>query len=237
MKVSRRPVVSPALSRTVLSRARVLVAVMLVVTACGGNDDGTPPITTGPGAESAEAAVEELRSSLVSGDFASASALAVPNQAALASLAEGAAFSDVARALENGDAQVAANFWSGFAQGVGDTFPPGAVVAASGTQTESGTEFHLVGVTAGTGSERTVITQDIDGHRVDLFASFASGFASRLISPIEILLTSTTEDAALILGEMKETVPSLVVAGSDESLTPEAVQEILQLIELITRVG
>jgi len=237
VKVSRRPVVSPTSWRIVLSPKVLFVLLVLLVGACGGNSNGAPTITTGPGAESAEAAVEELRSLLIAGDFASASALAVPKQAALASLAEGATFSQVARALEGSDAQVAANFWSGFAQGVGDTFPPGAAVEATGTRTESGVEFFLVGVTSGSGVERLVVTQDIDGHRVDLFASFASGFAGRLISPIEILLTSLTEDALLILSEMKATVPSLLVASSDESLTPEAVQEILQLIELITRVG
>lgn len=237
MTASRRQVVSPISWRRMRRPVSVLVVLMLVAGACGGSSDGTATITTGPGAESAEAAVKELRSFLSAGDFASASALAVPNQAALASLAEGATFSQVARALEEGDAQVAANFWSGFAQGVGETFSPGAVVVATETRSESGTEFHAVGVTAGSGNERLVFTQDIDGYRVDLFASFASGFAGRLISPIEILLTSTTDDAALILGEMKAMVPSLVVAGSDDSLTPVAVQEILQLIELITRVG
>ncbi len=237
MKVSRRPVVSPISWPIVPSPRALFLLLVLLVGACGGNIDGAPTITTGPGAESAEAAVEELRSLLIAGDFASASALAVPKQAALASLAEGATFSQVARALEGSDAQVAANFWSGFAQGVGDTFPNGAAVEATGTRTESGVEFFLVGVTSESGVERLVVTQDIDGHRIDLFASFASGFAGRLISPIEILLTSLTEDALLILSEMKATVPSLLVASSDESLTPEAVQKILQLIELITRVG
>ena len=237
MKASRRPVVSPTSWPSVRSPKVLFLVLVLVVGACGGNGDGAPTITTGPGAESAEAAVEELRTHLNDGDFASASALAVPNQAALASLAEGATFSQVARALEGGDAQVAANFWSGFAQGVGETFPPGAAVAAAGTTNESGVDFFLVEVSSGSGTERLVVTQDIDGHRIDLFASFASGFAGRLISPIEILLTSLTEDAVLILSEMKTTVPSLLVASSDESLTPDAVQEILQLIELITRAG
>ena len=237
MKASERPAVSPATWLMVRSLTPLLLVLLLVAGACGGRGDGGPTITTGPGAESAEAAVEGLRTFLSSGDFSSASALAVPNQAALASLAEGATFSQVAKALEQGDAPVAANFWSGFAQGVGDTLSPGAAIEAAGTRTESGVEFYMVGVTPGSGIERLVVTQEIDGHRIDLFASFAAGFAGRLISPIEILLTSLTEDAALILKEMKTTVPSLVVASSDETLTPEAVQEILQLIELITRVG
>ena len=194
-------------------------------------------ITTGPGADTAEAAIEELRLLLEDGDFAGASALAVPNHAALASLAEGAAFSDVATALEQGDAPVAANFWSGFAQGIGQVLELEADVQSVGTTTESGVEFHLVSVTPVAGSPQMIVTQDVDGHRVDLFASFGAGLAGRMLSPVEILLTASTEDAAVILAELGEIVPSLTVAASDETLTPESVQEILQLIELITRVS
>jgi hypothetical protein len=174
---------------------------------------------------------------LAVGDFASASALAIPKQAALASLAEGATFSQVARALEQGDALVAANFWGGFAQGVGDVFSPGAAVAPADTRTESGVEFFMVSVTPVNGQERLVATQNIDGYRVDIFASFGAGVAGRMISPVEIMLTSPTDDAALILRELQEIVPSLTLAGSDPTLTPDSVQEILQLVELITRVG
>lgn len=210
---------------------------VVVVVACGGGSDEPTPITSGPGAESPASAVTELASFLAEGDFQAASALAVPKQAALASLAEGATFSQVARALEEGDAAVAANFWSGFAQGVGEVIPAGVEVVNRGTVSQSGVEFSLVGVTPASGSERLVATREVDGYRVDLFASFAAGIAGRMLSPVEVMLSSTTDDAVLILGELQEIVPSLEVAASDQSLTPEAAQEILQLIELITRVG
>jgi hypothetical protein len=58
-----------------------------------------------------------------------------------------------------------------------------------------------------------------------------------MISPVEILITSATPDATLIIRELQLVVDSLTVAASDESTSPEAVQSILQLLELITRVG
>ncbi|MGI9609380.1 MAG: hypothetical protein ACR2NL_03700 [Acidimicrobiia bacterium] len=209
---------------------------LVLVSSCSGSD-GVDVITSGPGADSPGEAVAELRALLAAGDFDQASGLAVPGHAALASLSEGATFGQVAEALRSGDSAVAANFWAGFAQGVGEVFSPGSVVAESGTRTESGVEFHLVGVTPTEGNERIMATQEIEGHRVDLFASFSAGFAGRMISPVEILLAASTDDAALILSELRGTVPSLVVAGSDESLPPATVQEILRLIELITRLG
>lgn len=212
------------------------IALLVFLAACGGGGAEPPTITTGPGAESPEDAVRELRGHLAAGDFASASALALPDQAALASLAEGATFSDVADAVETGDARVAANFWSGFAQGAGEVFSRGAAIGTSETMTESGVEFQMVGVTPTGGTERIVVTQDVEGFRVDLFASFSAGIAGRLITPVEMLLSSSTEDAGVILESLSGVVPSLLVAASDPTLTPEAVQEILQLIELITRV-
>lgn len=217
---------------------RVLgVLIVAAIAACGGSNAEPPTITAGPGAESPEDAVRELRGHLATGDFAAASALAVPDHAALASLAEGATFSQVAEALETGDARVAANFWSGFAQGAGDVFSTGAAIGASEMIVESGVEFHIVGITPSGGAERIIAIQEIEGYRIDLFASFSPGIASRMISPVEILLGSSTDDAETILDELKQIVPSLLVASSDPTLTPESVQEVLQLIELITRVG
>jgi hypothetical protein len=58
-----------------------------------------------------------------------------------------------------------------------------------------------------------------------------------MISPVELLLGSSSPDARSILAALQDVVPSLLVAATDESLSPEAVQRILQLIEVITRVG
>ena len=191
--------------------------------------------TFGPGAASPEEAVSQLQAALAEGDFQSASSLAVPGQAALASLAEGAAFIQVADALENADAKVASNFWSGFAQGAGEVLAESANIEFLGTESESGIEFSLVAVNS-PGAERRMVTRDVEGHRIDLFASFAVSVAQRMLSPVELLLNSSGEDATVILLELQNVVPSLLVAANEEGLPPESVQSILQLVEMITRI-
>lgn len=215
--------------------ALVLLGASLVVSCAA--DPEVEVTTPSLGAETPVAAIEELQVLLAEGDFEAASALAVPGHAALASLAEGAPFSQVAESLRTGDASVASNFWNGFAQGAGDVLAEGATIADAGLTTESSVEFNLVDLTPAGSSTRTLATQDIDGYRVDLFASFAVGLAERMITPVEMLLSASTPDASLILAELQGVVPSLLLAASDQSLPPDAVQSILQLIELITRVG
>ena len=218
-------------------RKALAIGLLSLVAACSGNDPGTDTIIPESGAESPGAAVEGLRSTLAAGDFESAGSLAVPDQAALASLAEGASFGQVADAISDGDAEIAANFWSGFAQGVGEVLTGDLAIEERGSVTEGGVEFFLVGVTPESGTERLIITRDAEGQRIDLFASFGAGLAQRMISPVEILLGTSSEDSGVILGALREVVPSLLVASTDPNLSPEAVQGVLQLIELITRVG
>ena len=215
---------------------KYLLGIMVVVLAGCSPDATRSPGTIGSGAASPEAAVRQLQSALAGGDFELASSLAVPGQAALASLAEGATFIQVADALENADARVASNFWSGFAQGAGDVLAESVNVELLGTQRESGIKFYLVAVNS-PGSERRMVTRDVDGHRIDLFASFGVSVAQRMLSPVELLLNSANQDATQILLELQSVVPSLLVAANEEGLSPESVQNILQLIELITRVG
>ena len=224
------PNASPTMSRG-------LVLLLVTMTAACSGAGGTTTITFGEGAGSPGEAVAELRSLLSDGDFAAASSLAVPDQAALASLAEGASTGEVAAALETDDAEVAASFWEGFAQGAGDTFAGEATIEDLGTATEEGVEFFLVGLTAESGVEQVLVTRDIDGQRIDLFASFGAGLAEDMRSPVEIMLGSPGADSGVILAALQDVVPSLLVAASDDSLSPQTVQEILQLVELITRVG
>ena len=214
---------------------RYLLGIILVMLAGCSPDATLSPGTIGPGAANPEAAVRQLQEALAGGNFESASSLAVPGQAALASLAEGATFVQVADALENADARVASNFWSGFAQGAGDVLAESVNVKLLGTQSESGIEFYLVAVNS-PGSERRMVTRDVDGHRIDLFASFGVSVAQRMLSPVELLLNSANQDATRILLELQSVVPSLLVAASEEGLPPESVQSILQLVELITRI-
>lgn len=218
--------------------SQLLVAMALVLVACGGSVQ-TVSLTgaAGPGAETPQEAVTELIVHLSTPNFAAASDLAVPNHAALASLAEGATIGDVAEALRGGDVAVASNFWAGFAQGSGSYLTGQVTTGEGSTVTQDGVEFYMIEVTPETGSDRVMVVRDVDGYRVDLFASFGPGLADKMLAPVERLLSTQTDEARVILSELKGIVPSLQVATTLPGLTPVVVQQLVQLIELITRVG
>jgi hypothetical protein len=220
------------------SRSALGVLLALAVASCSGGDaDDTVVDGSGTGAETPVEAVELLIDAINAPDFAIAGRMAVPGQAALAALAEGAAIGDVAAALRVEDPQVGVNFWSGFAQGAG-SFLAGNVTAESGDVIEQvEVEFHVVTVQPAEGDSRTLMVREADGYRVDLFASFGSGLADKMIGPVERLLTTQTDDARLVLSELQAVVPSLLVAVSLPGTTAEASQQLLALIEVITRFG
>lgn len=220
-----------------LRRISLLILALVALASCDNGADGIDPVTPGSGADSAIEAVDQLVAHLNVPDFAAAAALAVPGHAALASLAEGASFGDVATALDEGDQSVAANFWSGFAQGTG-SFLTGEVTASDGgVEVVEGVEFHLVRVIPEGGGERLMILREEDGHRIDLFASFGGGMAARMIQPVERLLVTQTDDSRLILSELKEIVPSLLLAASNPDLLPDVSLDLIRLVEVITRAG
>lgn len=216
--------------------ALVSIALTGLLGSCSDGEPGGEAAALAPGAESPEQAVEMLVDALDSGQFAEASHLAMPGHAALASLAEGASFGEVADALRTQDLAVSANFWSGFAQGAG-SFLFGTVPADSETLERDGLVFHVVTVVPESGGDRVIVTRELEGFRIDLFASFASGLAERMIGPVERLLAAQTDDSLLVLAELREVVPSLLVAAESPEQPPDVVQSVLQLVELITRVG
>ena len=222
---------------TLRGAALVLAAACLVaIGACRSDTSEADPETPGPGAESPTEAVELLVQALRDGDFARASSLAVPGHAALASLAEGATFGQVAEALRSDDAAVAANFWGGFAQGAGAYLTDSIEIEESGTVTSEGLEFHVVKVMPPSEADREMLARESDGYRIDLFASFAPGLSQRMVGPVERLLAAQTADSRLVLTELKSIVPSLLVAAERPDQPSDVVQSVLRLVELITRV-
>lgn len=218
--------------------ALTLVAACLTLAgACRSGTSEADPDTPGPGAASPIEAVQELVGALNDGDFTAASSLAVPGHAALASLAEGATFGQVAEALRADDAAVAANFWGGFAQGAGSYLTDSVEIEESGTVSSGGLEFHVITVKPPSEADREMLTRDSDGYRIDLFASFAPGLSQRMVGPVKRLLTAQTADSRLVLTELKNIVPSLMIAAERPDQPPDVVQSVLRLIELITRVG
>lgn len=216
----------------------LLMTAVLFVSACSG--DAVEPVETvspGKGAATPVDAVNELVAALNTPDFPDASRLAVPGQSALAALAEGAAFADVAAALREGDEEIAANFWAGFAQQTGSFLVDGVTAVEGGLITHDDFELHLVTVTSAEGETRSVLLQESNGYRVDLFASFGPGLADKMMGPVERLLTTQTEDARLILQNLRGIVPSLLVAADLPGTSTEVSQRLLALVEVITRVG
>lgn len=214
------------------------LVVVLALVACSGQESDTDaPPAAGNGADSPVEAVEVLVAAVNVADFPAAAGVAVPGQAALAALAEGATVGEVARALVEGDQEIAANFWAGFAQGAG-TFLAGEVTAVDGgTVTQGDVEFHTVIVTPEAESDRTVLVREWDGYRIDLFASFGAGLADKMIAPVERLLQAQTNDARLVMAELQGIVPSLLVAATLPGTTSQASQNLFSLIEVITRVS
>jgi hypothetical protein len=220
-------------------RALVLVSVAAIALAACSGPESDPLVTIPPGkgADTALAAVDELVNAVNAAEFSDASRLAVPHQAALASLAEGATFGDVAEALRQGDEEVAANFWAGFAQGTGSFLTGTVDLAADGTIVESGVEFEAVQVTPESSGTRTILLRDVDGFRIDLFASFGAGLADKMTPTVERLLGTQTADSRLILTELQEIVPSLLAAAGLPGTPGDVSQQLLALVEVITRVG
>lgn len=215
-----------------------LLPILVALVACGGGsgepDSSIPP---GDGAESPVAAVEELVAAVNRGEFADASRLAVRGQSALAALSEGATFGEVARALEEGDEEIAANFWAGFAQGTANFLTGDLTVTDDATIEQDGVTFHRVLVTPADGDSRVLLIREDDGYRIDLFGSFGPGLADKMSGPVERLLTSQTADARLILSELQGIVPSLLASASLPDTPAETSQQLIGLIEVITRVG
>lgn len=218
-------------------RIEALLLVLALVACSGETTETVVTIAPGQGESSPVAAVDALVAAINVPDFAEASRLAVPGQAAMASLAEGASFAEVAEALRSGDEEVAANFWAGFAQGTGSFLVDPVIAEESGTHTESGIVFTLVDVTPPGGDSRRLLLRDQDGYRIDLFASFGPGLADKMIAPVERLLVTQTDDARLILSNLKDIVPSLLAAARQPGTPSDVSQQLLALVEVITRVS
>lgn len=220
------------------ARVRALALLLLLLAcSCSGAPEQQGETPSGTSADSALGAVDGLIDAIQKPDFDTAARLAMPGQAALASLAEGATFGEVAEALEQGDNDVAANFWAGFAQGAGTFLTGNVATSEDGVVTESGIDFHTVTVTPPDSGSRTVLVREDDGYRIDIFASFGAGLAARMTGPVERLLSTQTAESRLILAELQEIVPSLLVAANLPDTTPVISQQILALVEVITRVS
>lgn len=218
-------------------RLSLVLAIALVLSACSRGSPAVDPDLREEPPGSAVEAVERLVALLEVPDFESAAPLAVPGQAALASLSEGASYGEVARALREDDMSVAANFWAGFAQGAGSFLQGPVAVDDAGVEVIEGVEFHLVRVAPEGGVERVIYVRESEGFHIDLFASFGGGMAARMVQPVERLLVTQTDDSRLILEELRKDAPSLLAAASNPGLLPQVALDLVRLVEVVTRPG
>ena len=219
-------------------RSSVFAVLLLSLVGCGGAATETStPVVAGDGAETPIEAVTDLVTAMGEPDFDDASRLAMPGHAALASLAEGATFDEVATALREGDSEIAANFWTGFAQETTNLLGGAIDITDGQSFSEEGNDFQTVVITPESGTAREVIVRDSGGYRVDLFASFGASLAQKLSAQVERLLVTQTDDARLIMENLRGIVPSLLVAAKRPGVTGGASQELLSLVEVITRAG
>ena len=132
---------------------------------------------------------------------------------------------------------MAANFWAGFAQGAGSFLSGDVDVNDAGTVNRDDVEYHQVSVATGDGGTRSVLIRESDGYRIDLFASFGAGLADKMMGPVERLINTQSDDARLILANLREIVPSLLVASELPGTSTDVSQQLLALVEVITRIG
>lgn len=231
----RRVSVLPLLS---LRRYLLVLVVVAVGAACTG-DEASPNTTLSTDAPPV-AVVTELMQAVDEGRFDDAAALSDPVQAALLALVEGASATEVVRALGDDQSEsVAANFWSGFAQTLEDSWRSAELTFVEEERVTEGDErFAPVMVTSGSGEQRAFVLRDEeDGWTVDLFATFGPVLAERLLAPVESVLGSASSDAAVVRSHLSATADSLAFAASDPGLPIGVHQSLLALIERVTRTG
>lgn len=210
---------------------------MTVLVSCSDGEQATT--TTGPPPDLAPAeVVTEVIEAVIEGRFEDTPGMTHTDQAALLTLAEGADANDVVDALDEDGEEVAANFWSGFAQTLDTSFRPDQIeMETAEVMTESGLEFVMVTVAPPDADPREFLLRRNGAWRIDLMATFGPVLAERLIPPVEGLLSSANSNAARVLSELSDTAPSLRIAAANPSINPSSHQSLLGLIERVTRAG
>lgn len=215
---------------------RWVVLCGLLVGALACTSETEPPPTTDAAANTPTEVVSALLTAVDQGRFEDTARYTDNTQAALFALAEGATVSEVASAVEAEAGPVAANFWSGFAQSLGEGFGPGEVTVGDAEETTAGSSrFALVPVTPSDGTQRVFVLRRDNGWRVDLFASFAPIVAESLVPAVEGVLGSANADASAVLSGLAGSADSLRVAVSDRDLPADTQQTVLALLERVTR--
>ncbi len=208
-----------------------LAAGLVLLAAC------TPPATRSggslePGPESPESAVGELFAALAADDLDRAVELTVPDQMVAVALVEGAELDEAISLLPSGGHPVGVNFWREFSRSFSEFLGAdpgdarsGAVVAFDA----GGRRFARVEVSLPTkGVVRSLIVQEGEGWRIDVFASFASALAGRL-GPVAADVSAAggevgVENVAALLHDLE---PSLSAARE----SPDAGGELVAAID------
>lgn len=208
-----------------------IAAGLVILAAC------TPPATRsgeslGPGAESPEAAVGELLAALAGGDFDRAVELTVPDQMVAVALVEGADIDEAIALLPSGGHPVGVNFWGEFSRSFSEFLGADPGDARAGTVVAfdaGGRRFARVEVSLpAKGVVRSLIVQEGEGWRIDVFASFASALAGRL-GPVAADVSAAEGEAGIenVAALLRDLEPSLSAALE----SPDAGGELATAIE------
>jgi hypothetical protein len=216
------------------------LAALALVAGCGS--DGTT-VSTGvaaaPGAESGEEAIAALVQALAAGDWDGAFRLSDAGQMVAVALAEGTTIDEGLALLEGeGVEEVGANFWQGFAEGVGEFLgvdPSRIRLGESASFAAAGSEFVRVAVLVPLdAAPRSFVARSTGaGWKVDVVATFPAALAPRLGDTAEAV--GADPQGGPLLGVLREQRVGLEAALTDPELSPELRQTVLAALEVLTR--
>lgn len=229
----------PEVRRRAIAAGAMLVALILLA-ACGGEDTTS---STGPGAipgaASGEQAVASLVQALAAGDWVAAYRLSDSAQMVAVALAEGAPVEQgLALLAGEGVEVIGANFWQGFAEGVGEFLglDPSRIRIGETTLFEAaGVDFARVAVAVPLdASLRTFVARSTStGWKVDVVATFPAALASRIGEAAEAMAASP--EGGPLLQVLRDQRAGLEAALADPQIGPTLRQTVLAALEVLTR--
>lgn len=170
---------------------RVLLALVVVLAACGGppEEPAAVPGSETDGAASPESAVTSVMRGIAEEDGALLEAMTVTEQLPLVALVEGATPAEAAAALGFASEQVASQFWHSFADGIEDFLGASVADIRIGEVRPidvAGARYASVEVMFPLDdAERSFVVTDRGGWRVDLIATFPGAFLPNIDTALD----------------------------------------------------
>ena len=201
----------------------ILVAALLAG-ACRGEEVTTTTLVEGGGADAASVAAE-LITAVEAGNFEQAAALTITEQMPWVVMAEGASLAQAAQLGPDEVAEVAANYWRGFADA--------AHLPGDGGEVEEvmvgDSRFAVVSLE---GQLQLVLRFDQEW-RVDVIASFAPTIANRLLEAAAAVEANRGDNALEMRQMMAEQRTSVEMAARSPGLPTQTQEDLNALLEVL----